>query len=104
MTLNKFRYFLSFALLIPYGVAAQKNVFPIITKDSKVSIVYDNKAPKVDSISANLLAEDIERVTSFKPSVLTDLAKAKGHVIVIGAANSPLVQKIAGKGSFLPKK
>src|SRR5688572_33075928 len=96
MTLNNYRYLLIFALLIPYGVAAQKGVFPIIAKDSKVSIVYDNKAPRLDSISANLLAEDIERVTSCKPKVITDIAKAKGNVIVIGSIQLPLIKKMVG--------
>jgi hypothetical protein len=93
---NNYRFLLIFALLISYGAAAQKSVFPIITKAGKVSIVYDNKGPRLDSISANLLAEDIERVTSFKPHVVTDITKAKGNVIVIGSIQLPLVKKILG--------
>ncbi|MEP6648143.1 MAG: glycosyl hydrolase 115 family protein, partial [Saprospiraceae bacterium] len=79
-------------------------MFPIVTKTSIVSIVYDNKAKQLDSIAANLLAEDIERVTSFKPQVMTDFAKAKGNVIVIGSIQSPLIKKLVGAQSDFYKK
>src|SRR5687768_2413674 len=104
MILNNCRCLPIFVLLISCGAAAQKSIFPIVTKSSKVSIVYDNKAPKLDSISAHLLAEDIERVTSYKPTVLTDIAKAKGNVIVIGAVKSPLIQKVLAKQSAFSQK
>ena len=47
---------------------AQKNVFPIVADANNVSIIYDGHGTKLDSICANLLSEDIERVTSFKPN------------------------------------
>jgi hypothetical protein len=97
-------YFLAFALLMSYCATAQNSVFPIITKSGKVSIVYNSKAPKLDSISANLLAEDIERVTACKPNVMTDMAKAKGNVIVIGSVEFPLIQKLLGAQSAFLKK
>ncbi|MFC6099822.1 glycosyl hydrolase 115 family protein [Olivibacter domesticus] len=90
-------YFFLFALLISPWVTAQENTFPIVTKTIKVSILYDKQAPKLDSITANLLAEDIERVTSFKPKVFTDLSKANGNVIVIGSVTSPLIKKFLSK-------
>ncbi|MEO6674760.1 MAG: glycosyl hydrolase 115 family protein, partial [Ginsengibacter sp.] len=65
---------------------------------------YDNKALKLDSIAANLLADDIERVTSFRPIVITDFAKAKGNVIVIGSIQSPLIKKLVGAQSDFYKK
>ena len=103
MFLNNYRCLPIFVLLISYGASAQKSIFPIVTKASKASIVYDNKAPRLDSISAYLLAEDIERVTSFKPTVKTDIAKAKGNVIIIGAIQSPLIQKVVGGQSAFSK-
>lgn len=81
-----------------YNTMAQENTFPIVTKTIKVSILYDKQAPKLDSITAHLLAEDIERVTSVKPKVITDLPKASGNVIVIGNVQSTLIKK------FLTKK
>ncbi len=92
-----------FLLMISQLVSAQKNLFPIVTKASKVSIIYDNKSSKLDSIAANLLAEDIERVSSFKPQVLTDISKTKGNVIVIGNIESELVQKFINSQSSVHK-
>jgi len=103
MFLNDYRYLIAFAILISQFAAAQKNTFPIFTSSAKVSILYDNKSTKLDSIAANLLAEDIERVTSFKPAVTTDIAKAKGNVIIVGNVQSGLVQKFLGKQSLLDK-
>ena len=78
---------------------AQKNVFPIVADANNVSIIYDGHGTKLDSICANLLSEDIERVTSFKPNVSADISKAKGNVIVIGNIQSALIQKFYNKQS-----
>ena len=96
-------YPLAALLLIAHFSFAQKNTFPIVTSSAKVSIVYDNKSIKLDSIAANLLAEDIERVTSFKPEVMKDIAKAKGNVIVIGNIQSDLVQRFISAQSPVHK-
>ncbi|GAA4729448.1 glycosyl hydrolase 115 family protein [Flavisolibacter ginsenosidimutans] len=101
MFLKSYRYAIAFAILISQVAAAQKNTFPIFTANARASIVYDKGSTKLDSIAANLLAEDIERVTSFKPAVTTDIAKANGNVIVIGNVQSGLVQKFIDKQSLL---
>ncbi len=85
------------------SVSHKKILFRLVTSSAKVSIVYDNKSTKLDSIAANLLAEDIERVTSFKPEVIKDIAKAKGNVIVIGNIQSALVQKFISAQSPVHK-
>jgi len=90
-------------LFFPFLTSAQKGTFPLVTKNVKVSIVYDNKSTKLDSIIAHLLAEDIERVTSFKPTIMTDLTKAKGNIIVVGNIQSALVQKFINKQSLVHK-
>jgi hypothetical protein len=104
MTLKNYQYLFIFALLIPNYASAQKNIFPIVTKAHKVTIVYDKKGPALDSILANLLAEDIERVTSFKPKVITDIAKVKGNIIVIGSAQLPLLKKMVSTQPGFYKK
>lgn len=100
---NNYRYLLIFALSISISASAQKSAFPIVTKASKVAIVYDNRSTKLDSIAAHLLAADIEIVTSFKPVVMTDIAKAKGSVIVIGNIQSGLIKKFINTHSFVHK-
>jgi hypothetical protein len=104
MTLKNFCCLLISVVFISNGAAAQESVFPIVTKAGKVSIVYDNKVTKLDSILANLLAEDIEKVTSFKPKVVTDIAKVNGNVIVIGSIQLPFIKKIVGAESDFTKK
>lgn len=66
--------------------------FDLVTSKTKVSIYYDAKECKLDSISANLLAGDIERVTGYRPSVGSDLSKASGNVIIIGSVNAALIK------------
>jgi hypothetical protein len=102
--MNK-RYFslVIFALFISHLALAQQAEFPIITNAGKVTIVYDHTAPTLDSILAGLLAEDIERVTSFKPPVITDITKANGNVMVIGSIQLPLIKNILGTQSGFSK-
>jgi len=97
MELKKSYCLLVFVLCCAQCADAQENTFPIFTEMAKASILYDKQAPKLDSIAANLLAADIERVTSYRPPVLTNVAQAKGNVIVIGAVQSAWVTKLLGK-------
>ena len=85
-------YFLLLVLSISQLLPAQKNTF-IVSKNARVTIVYDNEAIKLDSIAAHLLADDIEMVSGYKPDVVTDLSKVRGNIIVIGNVQSKLVQK-----------
>ena len=81
------------SVLLSNFVIAQKVRFPIVTNNSRVTILYDGKGPSFDSISASLLALDIERVTGYKPGLVTAPAKAKGNIIVIGSITSSLIQQ-----------
>lgn len=92
--------FILVALAFCTHAKAQGRSFPIVTKNSKVTIVYDSNGPKLDSICANLLALDIERVTLYRPKLVTDVSKATGNIIMIGAVQSALVQQIAGKALY----
>src|SRR3954468_3036668 len=67
--------------------------FTIVDPNVKACIVYDSKGPALDSITAHLLAEDIERVTGYRALVLTDIAKATGNAILIGNINAALIRK-----------
>jgi hypothetical protein len=90
-------------LLISLDLSGQDVTFPVVTKKEKVTIVYDDQGPKIDSVSATLLALDIERITSYKPDVVTKLSKAKGNVIIIGSIGSSLIKKVF-EGSPVYKK
>jgi hypothetical protein len=79
-------------LLVATFQKAGATEFELVTGRDKVSIVYGAKAPKLDSISAYLLAGDVERVTGYLPMVGTDISEIKGNVIVIGQAQSSLLK------------
>lgn len=78
--------------------------FPAVTINSKATILYDGKGPALDSISAHLLAEDIERVTNYLPRVINDISQAKGDIIVVGNIRSQLIQKFISNQSFAYKR
>lgn len=77
--------------------------FTIFDRHTHVSLVYDLKGTKLDSISAHLLQQDIKRVTGYLPMVLTDISRARGNVIVIGNVNSALMRNILPSNSILRK-
>src|SRR6476620_4010196 len=85
-----------FTLMLPL-------LFSFATKDNSMMILYSKEGPKLDSIAAHLLAEDIERVTGQKSNLINDAAMAKGNVIVIGNIASHLVQKFISKQSSFYK-
>ncbi len=83
--------------------SAQNNPLPqfeVFTKSIKASILYEGKTT-LDSIVAYSLAEDIFRVTGFKPLVTQNKNKVLGNVIVIGQLQSALVQSFLGKKNAL---
>lgn len=65
--------------------------FDLVTPQNKVTIYYDNNECRLDSIAANLLASDIERVSGYRPLVSADISKAHGNIIIIGSINSKLI-------------
>lgn len=70
--------------------------FEVFTPQNQAIILYDKKGNALDSITAHLLAEDIFKVTNYKPQVVTSLKKAKDHVIVIGDIHSKLIKAFLG--------
>lgn len=87
---------LSFTILLFATVAANANRFEILTPQTKVCIVYAAGEHKLDSITAHLLAADIERVSGYLPQIYTKLSQAKGNAIIIGSLNSALIKGIKG--------
>ena len=99
----RFRSLLFLILFLSSQCITQAQDFSFATKDKGVSILYSKEGPKLDSIAAHLLAEDIKLVTGTQPKLITDAANANGNVIVIGNINSTLVQKFISKQSSLNK-
>ncbi len=76
------------------NTTSNNSTFELVTDAQKATIVYDKKGPALDSISAYLLAEDIERVTGYLPQVTTDLNSVSGNAIILGNQNSALLQTL----------
>ncbi|WP_211253761.1 glycosyl hydrolase 115 family protein, partial [Flavobacterium daejeonense] len=78
--------------------------FEIYTAKFQAVILYDKEGSPLDSIAAHLLAEDIYKVTHYKPKVITNSKDAEGNVIVIGSISSklmnPFIDKKLIKGNF----
>jgi len=92
-----FRTLLLLLLTIPCISLAQE--FSFTDKEKGLQILYSPQGPKLDSIAAHLLANDINMVTGNRPAVITEVANARGNVIVIGNVDAPLVQQFIGKQS-----
>ncbi|HEY8689616.1 MAG TPA: glycosyl hydrolase 115 family protein [Chitinophagaceae bacterium] len=86
-----------------HSIAGFSADFIIIDKNIKSSIVYDGDGPAIDSITAHLLAEDIQRVTGYLPFVFKDISQAKGNVIVIGNLQSKLMSNFIDRQSSINK-
>lgn len=91
-------------ILLACGTSTQsinnKNAaFEIYTQTQKTIILYNGGSP-LDSISSYLLAEDIFKVTNYKPEVVTNLKDANGHVIVIGALDSELIHQFLSPSEY----
>jgi len=90
-------------LCIPVSKAAAGD-FDLLTKDIRVSIVYDRSGPVLDSITASLLQQDIYRVSGYLPEISNDISKVRGNVIVLGNVHSALLSSLAGNRSALKDK
>jgi hypothetical protein len=86
-------------LLLPGFSRAQD--FSFTDKEKGLQILYSPAGPKLDSITAHLLANDIKMVTGNQPPVITDVANAKGNVIVIGNITSSLIKEFVGNRTAL---
>jgi hypothetical protein len=91
------RCYLFLLLIVPTVSLAQD--FPFTDKEEPLQIVYSPKGPKLDSIAAHLLANDIKLATNTQAQVVTNAAQLKGNVIVIGNIESPLVKPYYDKTS-----
>jgi hypothetical protein len=99
MIVKSMRRLIVLFLLHCFLLTSKAADFTIVSSGVSASIVYNKKAPAIDSIAAHLLAEDIQRVTGVLPQVVTDITKAKGNVIVIGKVQSPLIHSFVSTSS-----
>ena len=80
---------------------ARAKDFILVSNLVRVSIYYDELAPAIDSITAHLLAEDIQRVSGYMPIVKPGITSATGNVIIIGNESSAIIRNLINSGSTL---
>lgn len=68
------------------------NAFSIFDGKNAIPIVYDDKGTSLDSISAYLLANDIEKVTGTKPIVMPFNKTVNVNAILIGNVTSRFIK------------
>lgn len=79
------------------------SAFSIVENKNISTIYYDKNDFEVVKIASKLLSEDIERVTSKKPTVSTSFPKS-GNAIIIGTlGNNKLIDELVKKGKINTK-
>ena len=71
--------------------------FTLFNKNQLLPIVYDANGNSLDSIAANLLADDILRVTGQRPRVDKDSEQTHKKAVIIGNIASELIQQNLNK-------
>ena len=68
-----------------------KEEFEVFTSTHQSVILYNKSKTGLDSIVAYLLADDIFKITGYRPEVISNINGAKGNVIVIGEVESDFI-------------
>jgi len=98
MKLNLLSYIAFFFCIFQFNTTCSQtpNRFELVTDSQQVRILYDKDGVALDSITAHLLAKDIEHVSGYLPQVTTDKTSISGNAIVIGNRASELIQSFSG--------
>ena len=78
--------------------------FNIFGQKHQACIVCASNSHPLYNLTANLLAEDIERVTGYKPTVYSNLSEASGNIILIGNIDESAIKDLVGKSSEFYQK
>ncbi|MEO5909770.1 MAG: glycosyl hydrolase 115 family protein [Pelobium sp.] len=85
---------IAFLVIILSFTNLKAQEFTLTDSKETVSIFYNKGNDAIDSLMANLLAKDIERVCGKKPMVITDFNKLSGNVIFLQLPNYALTKKL----------
>jgi hypothetical protein len=90
----KLRLLLVFTIMTGLWQSVLATTFDIVSAVHKVAIVYAADGPRLDSIIAAQLANDIELVSGYRPMVTNDITAVNGNVILIGTYQTQLIQSL----------
>lgn len=94
------RAIISIFLLVAglYSCNGNASELMLVNDNDLVTIVVDENDNQTVQLAANLLADDIERITGKRPEIVTKLSKVKGNAIIIGSLEtSKIIQKLNKK-------
>lgn len=85
------KYLILFALsVIFFSTRLIADDFVIVGKQQQVSIYYHPEKQRIDSLMAQFLAQDIEKVSGMKPKIITDINLLRGNVIFLTQVDEKL--------------
>jgi hypothetical protein len=70
------------------SIYSQSRDFVIYDKLTTTTIIYDTADYATVKLAARLLAQDIETISGYRPSIQSNLQGVKGNVIIIGSIDS----------------
>ncbi|MDC6366191.1 hypothetical protein [Allomuricauda sp. AC10] len=77
---------------------SNRSNFELVSANEVATVYYNSSDAELIKITANLFAEDIERLTGKKPAITTSADKLKGRVVVLGTIDqNELIEKLLVK-------
>ena len=75
--------------------------FHLVTNQFKANILIDDKDDKTVILCAGLFADDVERVTGYKPELTGDKKMAGKYCVIIGSIeSSSIIKKLISSGKI----
>jgi hypothetical protein len=75
--------------------------FQLVTKQNQATILIDDQDFPTVKLCAGLFRDDVERVTGYKPSLLTNQSESISNCVIIGSIErSKLIKKLISSGKI----
>ena len=87
-------FVLSIQFFFGISLFSQSTEFVMVGPGYKPAILIDNGEHDIIKISADLLAADIERVTGYRPPVITKPDEHFSPLLIVGTINSGIIQQL----------
>jgi hypothetical protein len=94
LSIRRILFFLTIQIFFAISIFPQPAEFALVGPGHKSAIVVDNGEHELIKISADLLASDIERITGYKPPVITKPDERFSPLLIIGTLGSSMIQQL----------
>lgn len=75
-----------------YGLALGQQ-FPIVNGNDRAQLLYDASSSPLDSVVSNLFADDVQRVTGYRPEVVAQPGSDSRFFIIVGDIKSKWIRQ-----------